>query len=36
LAEHADLAASPCRFDVLAVEFDADGRPEVRQIEDAF
>jgi len=30
------LETSPCRFDVLAVEFDDDGRPLVRHLPDAF
>jgi putative endonuclease len=35
LAVHG-LEASACRFDVLAVEFEADGRPRVRHLADAF
>jgi Holliday junction resolvase-like predicted endonuclease len=30
------LESSPCRFDVLAVEFEADGRPVIRHFKNAF
>ncbi|HQF99158.1 MAG TPA: YraN family protein [Candidatus Aminicenantes bacterium] len=36
LYEHPETAGLPCRFDVLAVEFQEDGRPIVRHIRDAF
>ena len=36
LLEHKELDDPPCRFDVIAVEFFADGHPLVRHFRDAF